>query len=92
VKHDRSFFKKYQIYRKIVKEVYVFAIPQFFNYPGRKKWERHRQACLCLRLFKGLKESGLGEPFEKASLANTTFGLGRFISMRDMSLWTGEGW
>jgi hypothetical protein len=39
-----------------------------------------------------LKKSGLGEPFGKASLANTVFGLGRFISMRDRSSWTGEGW
>jgi hypothetical protein len=32
----------------------------------------------------------LGEPFGKASLANTAFGLGRLISMRDSSFWTGE--
>jgi hypothetical protein len=49
-------------------------------------------ACLCLGLFRGLKKSGLDEPFGKASLANTTFGLGRFISIRDRSSWTGEGW
>ena len=49
-------------------------------------------ACLCLGLFRGLKESGLGEPFGKASLANTVFGLGRFISMRGRSSWTGEVW
>ena len=36
-----------------------------------------------------IKGSGLGEPFGKASLANTASGLGRFISMRDMGLWTG---
>jgi hypothetical protein len=57
-----------------------------------KKWERHRQACLCLGLFRVLKKSGLGEPFGKASLANTAFELGRFISMRDRSSWTEEGW
>jgi hypothetical protein len=39
-----------------------------------------------------LKKSGLGEPFGKASLANTAFELGRFISMRDRSSWTEEGW
>jgi hypothetical protein len=39
-----------------------------------------------------LKKYGLGEPFGKASLANTAFGLGRFISMRDRSSWTEEGW
>ena len=48
--------------------------------------------CLCLGLFRGLNESGLGEPFGKASLANTGFGLGRFISMRGRSSWTGEVW
>ena len=49
-------------------------------------------ACLCLGLFRVLKEFGLGEPFGKASLANTAFGLGRFISMRGRSSWTGEVW
>ena len=49
-------------------------------------------ACLCLGLLRVLKESGLGEPFGKASLANTGFGLGRFISMRGRSSWTGEVW
>jgi len=39
-----------------------------------------------------LKKSGLGEPFGKASLANTVFGLGRFITMRERRSWTGEGW
>jgi len=34
-----------------------------------------------------LKSSGLGEPFGKASLANTSFGLGRFDSMRPRSCW-----
>ena len=48
-------------------------------------------ACLCLGLFRVLRKSGLGEPFGKASLANTAFGLGRFISTRDRSSWTGEG-
>ena len=45
------------------------------------------KACLCLGSFRVLKEPGLGEPFGKASLANTAFGLGRFISMRDRSCW-----
>ena len=49
-------------------------------------------ACLCLGLFRVLKKSGLSEPFGKASLANTAFGLGRFISKRDRSSWTGEEW
>ena len=35
---------------------------------------------------------GLGESLGKASLANTAFGLGRFIPMRDRSSWTLEGW
>ena len=48
-------------------------------------------ACLCLGIFRGLEEFGLGEPFGKASLAKTVFGLGRFISMRDRSSWRGEG-
>jgi hypothetical protein len=39
-----------------------------------------------------LKKSGLGELFVKASLANTAFGFGKFISMRDRSSWTEEGW
>jgi hypothetical protein len=47
-------------------------------------------ACLCLGLFRVLKKSGLGEPFGKASLAKTAFGLGRFISRGDRSSWTGE--
>jgi len=46
-------------------------------------------ACLCLGLFRVLKKSGLGEPFGKASLANTVFGLGIIISMRERSSWTG---
>ncbi len=66
--------------------------PIFLTHRGMKKWERHRQACLCLGLFRVLKKSGQGEPFGKASLANTVFRLGRFISMRDRSSWTGEGW
>jgi hypothetical protein len=49
-------------------------------------------AYLCLGLLRGLKKFGLGEPFGKASLANTVFGLGRFISIRDRTSWTGEGW
>jgi hypothetical protein len=48
--------------------------------------------CLCLGLFRVLKKLGLGESFGKASLANTAFGLGRFIPMRGGSSWTGEGW
>ncbi len=35
---------------------------------------------------------GLGEPFGKASLANTAFRLGRLIPMRDRSSRTLEGW
>jgi len=66
--------------------------PIFLNHRGMKKWERHRQTCLCLGLFRALKKFGLGEPFGKASLANTAFGLGRSISMRDRSSWTGDGW
>ena len=31
-----------------------------------------------------------GQPFGKASLANTIFRAGRFISMRDGSFWTEE--
>jgi len=38
-----------------------------------------------------LKSPGLGEPFGKASLANTAFGLGRFDSMRSRSCWILEG-
>jgi hypothetical protein len=48
-----------------------------------------RPACLCQGSFKVFKEPGLGEPFGKASLANTAFGLGRYISMRDRSCWIG---
>ena len=33
--------------------------------------------CLCLCVFRELKKKGLGEPFGKASLAKTVFGLGR---------------
>jgi hypothetical protein len=66
--------------------------PIFLNYRGVKKWERHRQAYLCLGLSRALKKFGLGEPFGKASLANTAFGLGRFVSMRDRSYWKGEDW
>jgi hypothetical protein len=40
----------------------------------------------------GITQEGLGEPFVKTSLANTASVLGRFISMRDISFWTGEGW
>ena len=47
-------------------------------------------ACLCLGLLGELKEVGLGEPFGKASLAKTTLGLGRHISMGDRSSWCGE--
>jgi hypothetical protein len=48
-------------------------------------------ACLPVSVsIKGAEKSGLGEPFGKASLAKTAFGLGRFISMRDRSSWTGE--
>jgi hypothetical protein len=47
-------------------------------------------ACLCLGPFRVWK--GLGEPFGKASLANTAFGLGRFISTREQGCWGGEGW
>lgn len=46
-------------------------------------------ACLCLELLRVLEKSGLGEPFGKASLANTVFRLGRFISMGNWS--TGLG-
>jgi len=38
-----------------------------------------------------LKSSGLGEPFGKASLANTAIGLSRFDSMRSRSCWVLEG-
>jgi hypothetical protein len=48
-------------------------------------------ACLCLGLFRGLKKPGLGEPFGKASLANTAFRSGGFISMRNRSSCTVEG-
>lgn len=48
-------------------------------------------ACLCLELLRVLEKSGLGEPFGKASLANTVFRLGRFISMGNWSTRTG-GW
>jgi hypothetical protein len=48
-------------------------------------------ACLCLGPFRGPKRFGLGEPFGKASLAITAFGLGRFIPMRGRSSWTEEG-
>jgi len=41
--------------------------------------------CLCLVLLNMLKKFGLGEPFRKTSLANTIFGLGRFISMGERS-------
>jgi hypothetical protein len=49
-------------------------------------------ACLSLGPLRVLKRSGLGEPFGKASLANTALGLGRFISMGSRSCWPGEGW
>jgi len=49
-------------------------------------------ACLCLGLFRALKKFSLGEPFGKASLANTALGVGRFISMRGRSSWTGKDW
>jgi hypothetical protein len=39
-----------------------------------------------------LREFGLGEPFGKASLANTAFGLSRFVPIRDRSPWGLEGW
>ena len=48
-------------------------------------------ACLCLGLFRALRNFGLGEPFGKASLTNTVLGLGRFVSMRDSSSWFLEG-
>jgi len=38
-----------------------------------------------------LKKPGLGEPFGKASLANTAFELGRFVPMRGRSSWILEG-
>ncbi len=65
---------------------------QFFKSPRDKKVGKTQAGCLCLGLFRVLKKSGLGESFGKASLANTAFGLGRFISMRDRSSWTEEGW
>jgi hypothetical protein len=40
----------------------------------------------------GTGKSGLGEPFGKASLADTADKLGRFISKGDGSCWPGEGW
>jgi len=39
-----------------------------------------------------LKYFGLGEPFGKASSANTALGLGRFVPMRERSPWILEGW
>jgi len=44
-----------------------FVLPLFFNHRGMKKWQRQRQACLCLGLFRVLKKSGLGKPLSKAS-------------------------
>jgi hypothetical protein len=48
-------------------------------------------ACLRLDILSVLEKSGLGEPFGKASLANTAFGLGRIIPMKDRSRWMLEG-
>ena len=48
--------------------------------------------CLCPGLLRVLKKSSLGKPFGKASLDNTAYRLGRFISMRDRSSCPGEGW
>jgi len=39
-----------------------------------------------------IREFGLGEPFGKASSANTAFGLSRFVPMTDRSPWVLEGW
>ena len=49
-------------------------------------------ACLCLGLLGMQEEPGLGEPFGKASSANTTFVLGRFVPMTDRNRWMGGGW
>jgi len=38
-----------------------------------KKWERHRQACLCPGLFRVLKKSGMGEEREKMREGKLSF-------------------
>jgi len=76
------------------------ALPQFFKSSRVKKVGttqagKSKAFTTCLPVsgsIQGLRESGLGEPFGKASLANTAFGLGRFISRRGRSSWTGEVW
>ncbi len=49
-------------------------------------------ASLCPGRLRALKEGGLGEPFGKTSLANTTYRLGKLISMTNRSSWAGEEW
>jgi len=39
-----------------------------------------------------LEERGLGEPFGKASLANTAFVSGRFVPITNRRPWGVEGW
>jgi len=48
-------------------------------------------ACLCLGRSWELRKFGLGEPLGKASLANTIYRLGRFVSTRDKSFCNGQG-
>jgi hypothetical protein len=48
--------------------------------------------CLCLGLFGMLEEPGLGEPFGKASSANTTFVSSRFVPITSRRPWVVERW
>jgi len=49
-------------------------------------------ACLCLGLLGRLEERGLGEPFGKASSANTVFVSTRFVSITDKRPWREGRW
>ncbi len=69
------------------------ALPQFLNHPEMKKGnDRGRPACLCLDLLRVPRKSGLGEPFGKASLANTATGSSRSVSMTVRGLRAEEEW
>ena len=49
-------------------------------------------ACLCLGLFGRLEERGLGEPFGKASSANTISVSSRFVPITNGRSWRVERW
>ncbi len=66
-------------------------LPHFQSFNDRRVKVGTTQAgksptvCLCPGLHRALKERGLGEPFGKASLADTDYRLGKFISMTNRS-------